>query len=110
VQTSPSQVECNRGEGCQTKTIPLSDISDYWGMYVCALICWAFGTAEEQDKPRKGVTKEATKEWILRVASQEPSEVQMQSGRNGARGVVGLVRQTLSTETVVGSLLPARCT
>ncbi|CEI66905.1 hypothetical protein FVEN_g8554 [Fusarium venenatum] len=102
MQCSPSQAECNRGEGCQTKTTPLSDISDYWGIYVCALICWAFGTAEEQDKPRKGVTQKATKEWILRVASQEPSEVQTQSGRNGARGVVGLVRQMLSTECLGG--------
>jgi hypothetical protein len=102
LQTSSNQTECNTGEGCQTKTTPLSEISDYWGIYVCALICWAFGLAEEQAKPKISVTEETTKEWILRVASQEPSELQMQSGRNGARGVVSLVRQVLSTECLGG--------
>jgi hypothetical protein len=102
LQTSPSQGECKREEICPTKSMPLSDISDYWGVYVCALICWAFGLTEKQDKSRIGVTQEATKGWILRVACQEPSEVQIQSERNGARGVVGLVRQMLATECLGG--------
>lgn len=83
-------------------TISLSGISDYWGIYVCSLICWAFGLTEEQDKPRISTTQDAAKEWVLRVASQEPSEVHTQSDRNGARGVVGLARQMLSTECLGG--------
>ncbi|CAG1959378.1 unnamed protein product, partial [Fusarium graminearum] len=102
LQTSPSQAESSRGETCPVGTIPLSGISDYWGIYVCSLICWAFGLTEEQDKPRIGTTQDAAKEWVLRVASQEPSEVHTQSDRNGARGVVGLARQMLSTECLGG--------
>ncbi|EKJ75956.1 hypothetical protein FPSE_03904 [Fusarium pseudograminearum CS3096] len=102
LQTSLSQAKSSRGETCPVKTRPLSGISNYWGIYVCSLICWAFGLTEEQDKPRISATQDATKEWILRVASQEPSEVHIQSDRNGARGVVGLVRQMLSTECLGG--------
>ncbi|PFH57606.1 hypothetical protein XA68_14799 [Ophiocordyceps unilateralis] len=71
------------------------DISDFWGVYVCALICWA---AAGQDKSKPATRASATR-WILTVAS---AEVQTLSGREGSRGVIGLARDVLEKDCLGG--------
>lgn len=72
---------------------PLSDISDLWGVYVCALICWAAGGGNESSG-RTGSRASATR-WILAVAE---AEVQALSGGEGSRGVIGLARDLLERD------------
>ncbi|PHH79528.1 hypothetical protein CDD80_4525 [Ophiocordyceps camponoti-rufipedis] len=83
---------------------PLSDISDLWGVYVCALICWAAGgghessghesSGHEHSSSRADNRTSATR-WILAVAE---AEVQALSGSEGSRGVIGLARDLLERD------------
>lgn len=74
------------------------DISDYWGFYVCALICWAFGHAEKRDLKAKPGSKETTLKLLLTVAGMEPGEVQMLPNKYEAHGVVTLARAELEAQ------------
>lgn len=102
LQTSPSQGQSKKAEICLTERMSLSDISDYWGIYICTLICWAFGLTGKQDTSNIVTAQEATKGWILRVACQEPSEIQAEREQDGAQGVVGLVRGMLANDCLGG--------
>ncbi|KAF5650999.1 C2H2 zinc finger transcription factor [Fusarium sp. NRRL 52700] len=87
LKASSDQGEDRKGKSNQQQAVHWTDISDYWGVYVCSLICWAFGTEDKQDKDNtKGLPK-APKQWILTVADLEPSELQAQNHRNGAQKV-----------------------
>ncbi|KAB5571872.1 hypothetical protein GE09DRAFT_1054095 [Coniochaeta sp. 2T2.1] len=105
------------------------DISDYWGVYVCALICWAFGhRAREGDRERRrGVDSGSGSEeqqqvrivvggtgraggggdadamaWLRMVSAMGPERVVRVRGRKEAGGVVGLVRRRLEWDCVGG--------
>ncbi|KAH7164397.1 hypothetical protein DER46DRAFT_575739 [Fusarium sp. MPI-SDFR-AT-0072] len=87
LKASSDQGEDRKGKSNQQQTIHWTDISDYWGVYVCSLICWAFGIEDKQDKDNTKILPKAAKQWILTVADLEPSELQAQNHRNGAQKV-----------------------
>jgi hypothetical protein len=102
LKSSPDETDCNKVEICSKETMPWSDISDYWGIYVCTLVCWAYGLDEKQETSDIVLTQEVTKRWISRVACQEPFEAQMRSERKGAQGVASLAREMLANDCLGG--------
>ncbi|KAF5575199.1 zinc finger zas1 [Fusarium pseudocircinatum] len=91
LKASSDQGEDRKGESSQQQAVHWTDISDYWGAYVCSLICWAFGIEDKQDRDNTKNLAKAPKQWILTVADLEPSELQAQNHRNGAQKVGGEV-------------------
>lgn len=80
---------------------PCREISGYWGLYVCTLICWAFGS--DASKAPVNTGRERAVRWIRETAAMEPGTLQDGAeGRWGARSVVGLVREELARECVGG--------
>ncbi|TQN73724.1 Zinc finger protein zas1, partial [Colletotrichum shisoi] len=55
------------------------DVSDYWGMYVCALICWAYGHQGNRGNGAKGIglgdDDSAALQWVRAVASTRVKDV-----------------------------------
>ncbi|RYC55318.1 hypothetical protein CHU98_g10890 [Xylaria longipes] len=99
------------------------DISDYWALYVCALICWSIGHRTTRGAMGRGGndnagfssasthnTNSATyqaeieaKGWLKTVASLSPeAAIQNVRGRREALGVIAMVRRRLESETVGG--------
>ncbi|VUC36928.1 unnamed protein product [Clonostachys rosea] len=83
------------------------DVSDYWGVYVCALICWAFGReAGDQHRAYDGESTAAHNEasrseaarWILEAARRRPEQLLKWRKRRCVRGVVCLARDILSPD------------
>ncbi|CAH0059231.1 unnamed protein product [Clonostachys solani] len=83
------------------------DVSDYWGVYVCALICWAFGReAGDQQRAYDGESTAAHNEasrseaarWILEAAQRRPEQLLKWRKRRCVRGVVCLARDILSPD------------
>ncbi|KAM7199355.1 putative transcription factor TDA9 [Naviculisporaceae sp. PSN 640] len=107
-----------------------TDIADYWGLYVCALICWAFGhrartssmandARQQRHRSNSGgnspvsaggggggysSNEEEVFNWLRMVAAPEVrlDDVIRLRGRREAGGVVGLVRRRLETDCVGG--------
>ncbi|KAJ6443361.1 stress responsive a/B barrel domain-containing protein [Purpureocillium lavendulum] len=77
-----------------------TDISDFWGVYVCALICWAFGY-EGKRNPSKS-SRGAAVGWLLTVSELEPGDLQNLAGREESQGVVGLVHDVLERDCLGG--------
>jgi len=82
------------------------DISDYWGMYVCALICWAYGHPVGR---RSGLAASENNEedamaWLRAMATGAAagSDAEARERRRGAGRVVVLVRARLE-EDCIGS-------
>ncbi|KAF5704008.1 zinc finger zas1 [Fusarium mundagurra] len=92
LKASSDQGEDRKGKSNQKQGVHWTDISDYWGIYVCSLICWAFGIEDKQDRDNTKILPKAPKQWILTVADLEPSELQAQNHRNGAQKVLGVER------------------
>ncbi|KAF4443442.1 hypothetical protein FACUT_1366 [Fusarium acutatum] len=88
LKASSDQGEDRKGKSNQQQAGHWTDISDYWGVYVCSLICWAFGIEDKQDRDNPKILPKAPKQWILTVADLEPSELQAQNHRNGAQEVL----------------------
>ncbi|KAF4469572.1 hypothetical protein FALBO_3526 [Fusarium albosuccineum] len=82
--------------------VPWMDISDYWGVYVCALICWAFSDTDKRDRTKVSITQNVATQWIVAVADLEPAEVQRYRQRYEARGVVSLAREVLASDCLGG--------
>jgi hypothetical protein len=107
------------------------DLSDYWALYVCALICWAFGhrarnglESSQRNRERsktdsgsgseRGDARQANAgggkvssdreavAWLRMVSSMGPEQVVRVRGRREAGGVVGLVRRMLEWDCVGG--------
>ncbi|KAB5539355.1 hypothetical protein GE09DRAFT_315852 [Coniochaeta sp. 2T2.1] len=105
------------------------DISDYWGVYVCALICWAFGhrarEGGDRERRRGGGSGSGGEEqrgrnvvggggsaggrgdadamaWLRMVSAMGPEQVARVRGRKDASSVVGLVRRRLEWDCVGG--------
>lgn len=79
---------------------PCNDISDFWGIYVCALICWAFGHVGRDGSGawNDGSSRPAALQWLRSAAKMQPAQVQRLSGRRNAQAVVGLAREALERE------------
>ncbi|EEU45388.1 uncharacterized protein NECHADRAFT_41324, partial [Fusarium vanettenii 77-13-4] len=99
---SSDQAEENKAKETRRKTVPWTDISDYWGVYVCALICWAFSRTGDRDRSNTPVSRETATQWILAASDMEPADVQSQVQRYEARGVVKLAREALATDCLGG--------
>ncbi|KAM3494763.1 hypothetical protein MY3957_001894 [Beauveria namnaoensis] len=83
---------------------PCYDISDFWGIYVCALICWAFGHVgkDGSDAGNDVSSRPAALQWLQNAAKLQPAQVQRLGGRRNARAVVGLAREALEREHLGG--------
>ncbi|KAM3511393.1 hypothetical protein MY11210_004943 [Beauveria gryllotalpidicola] len=83
---------------------PCHDISDFWGIYVCALICWAFGHVgkDGSDAWNDVSSRPAALQWLQNAAKMQPAQVQRLGGRRNARAVVGLAREALEREHLGG--------
>ncbi|KAI0400475.1 hypothetical protein F4802DRAFT_619854 [Xylaria palmicola] len=93
-----------------------SDISEYWALYVCALICWSLGNrttrggsghaaaSSSASSPRNGNAEGEARAWLKMVASLAPeaSAVRNVRARREVLGVVALVRRRLEGEAVGG--------
>jgi hypothetical protein len=77
------------------------DISDYWGMYVCALICWAYGHPVGR---RSGLVvennEEAAMAWLRVMATGMGNDAEMRERRRGAGRVVALVKARLEEDCI----------
>ncbi|KAI1438467.1 hypothetical protein GGR50DRAFT_640079 [Xylaria sp. CBS 124048] len=95
-----------------------SDISDYWALYVCALICWSLGHRAARDttvressrgsgasttSSARDMAEHEARQWLGMVASSSPeSGMQNVRRRRESLGVVALVRKRLERENVGG--------
>lgn len=88
------------GGASDTSTSASTDISDFWGIYVCALICWSFGHTgrESTGSWKDGSSRPAALQWLRSAAKMQPAQVQRLSGRRNAQAVVGLAREALERE------------
>ncbi|EQL04001.1 Transcription factor, fungi [Ophiocordyceps sinensis CO18] len=86
--------------GGQFRTVPWRDISDFWGLYVCSLICWAFGHVGKPNANKS--SRAAAAHWIVEVAGLQPGSLQALVGREDSQGVVGLVRDVLERDCLGG--------
>ncbi|TEA22855.1 Zinc finger protein klf1 [Colletotrichum sidae] len=79
------------------------DITDYWGMYVCALICWAYGHRANRTKAGNSIGDEsAAMRWMRKVASMRAADVLKLRTKENAMDVVGLVRRWLEIDCIGG--------
>lgn len=97
-----NQAEESKTEETGRSTVPWTDISDYWGVYVCALICWAFSRTGDRDRSSTPVSRETATRWILAAADMEPVDVQSRLQRSEARGAVKLAREALAADCLGG--------
>ncbi|KAI1116331.1 hypothetical protein F5Y14DRAFT_78173 [Nemania sp. NC0429] len=118
---TPDTPRDSTGRGLRGREWHTSDMSGYWALYVCALICWSLGHRTTRGAMRPGgndagvglsptstyrtpgrAESEATA-WLQAVASLDP-EVAIQNvrGRREALGVIAMVRRRLENEAVGG--------
>ena len=57
-----------------------ADMSDYWALYVCALICWAFGHRA------RGAVGGVDGQQQLQFQQQQPQHIRQRSSSGGSRG------------------------
>ncbi|KJZ78707.1 hypothetical protein HIM_02098 [Hirsutella minnesotensis 3608] len=88
------------GAASQLKPLPWRDISDFWGVYVCSLICWAFGHVGKPNTKKS--SRAAAVRWILKVSELEPGSIQVLIGEEDSQRVVGLVRDVLERDCLGG--------
>ncbi|KAL1865666.1 hypothetical protein Daus18300_007042 [Diaporthe australafricana] len=82
-------------------------ISQYWGMYVCALIIWAFGhratRSSSSTSPQKApLPEDESISWLQAVAASHRPEdaARMKHRREASAGVVSLVKRRLDADCV----------
>ncbi|KAI3318015.1 hypothetical protein HD806DRAFT_513428 [Xylariaceae sp. AK1471] len=101
----------------------MSNISDYWALYVCTLICWALSyrttrgaavrggnssassssTSTHNANSASGEAERGAEGWLKMVANLSPEAVmQNVRGRREALGVIIMVRRRLEEETAGG--------
>ncbi|KAI0540507.1 hypothetical protein GGR58DRAFT_522016 [Xylaria digitata] len=105
----------------------MSEISDYWALYVCALICWSLGhslghrtmrgavgrggadgtgfsaTSTQNNNSASGKGESEAKGWLKMLASSSPeAAIQNVQARREALGVIAMVRRRLESETIGG--------
>ncbi|KAF4785744.1 hypothetical protein HER10_EVM0009467 [Colletotrichum scovillei] len=76
------------------------DISDYWGMYVCALICWANGHRINGGEASRGDSDndDEALQWIRTIASMGAKNAMETPLKKEATMVVALVRRWLEVD------------
>lgn len=78
------------------------DISDYWAMYVCALICWAYGHRASRDGPVGQEDESSALRWVRTVASMRAADVLNLRPKHDATAIVSLVRRWLDMDCIGG--------
>ncbi|WQF88940.1 hypothetical protein CDEST_13954 [Colletotrichum destructivum] len=82
------------------------DVSDYWGMYACALICWAYGHQGNRGDGAKctelGDDDSAALQWVRAVASTRVKDVVRLRSKKNAMSVVSLVKRWLDLDCLGG--------
>jgi hypothetical protein len=79
------------------RLVTWTDISDYWGLYVCTLICWAWGQGTTKPRAdRKGdASKRTAIDWILTATQSDLIDLGEWTRRRETRAVVCLVQDVL---------------
>lgn len=92
------------GNAGLTANNPYKEISDFWGVYVSALICWAFGHVGWRHSGASKPSRSAAVRWILKVSEMQPAEIQQMSEeeKREASGVIGLARASLERDCLGG--------
>ncbi|KAI0431177.1 hypothetical protein F5Y09DRAFT_355119 [Xylaria sp. FL1042] len=101
----------------------MSEISDYWALYVCALICWSINrtargaaglgntdgagfsspSSYNGNSAKAGKAESEAKAWLKMVASLSPEKAsQNVRARREALSVVTMVRRRLEHESIGG--------
>ncbi|KAI5927214.1 hypothetical protein F4810DRAFT_706592 [Camillea tinctor] len=78
-----------------------ADISDYWALYVCALICWALSHRAAARTPASDKSEREARAWLAAVAE----DAVRARGGGGAAAVVGVVRRRLEDEAAGKNML-----
>ncbi|KAG5973377.1 hypothetical protein E4U55_000589 [Claviceps digitariae] len=79
--------------------VTCKDISDYWGLYVCTLICWAFGHPAKPSCTEKLLpARTRAVRWIRAVAEMEPSQLQASSNIEDSQALIAFVRDILDKD------------
>lgn len=86
----------------QRGIVPFREVSDYWGLYVCTLICWAYGHVGKRSADKHLPASNQAIRWIRTVAELEPAELQHMAGREDSHNVVGFVRDILDKDCLGG--------
>ncbi|KAI0521768.1 hypothetical protein F5B22DRAFT_593999 [Xylaria bambusicola] len=97
---SPSPMEQSR---------QISELSDYWALYVCTLICWSINRTKGRDasayhsNSTSGKSESDARRWLKTVASLDPeTAIDNVRARREALGVVAMVRRRLEHESSGG--------
>jgi hypothetical protein len=80
------------------------DLSEYWALYVCTLICWAVlhrGDVPCEEKNRSHGESDVRK-WLDQVAEGAVVDVQSLWNRGATLGLVSLTRRRLEGESTAG--------
>ncbi|KAF2967638.1 hypothetical protein GQX73_g5949 [Xylaria multiplex] len=95
----------------------MSEISDYWALYVCALICWSLGHSlghrttrgtvgrggADDNPSASGKGESEAKGWLKILANLSPeAAIENVRARREALGVIAMVRRRLEGETIGG--------
>lgn len=78
-----------------------NEISDYWGVYVCTLICWAFGNNKD-GKADDDASRRTGLRWIIEASMLEPEQIATWSDSRNTLAVVCLVRDVLARDCIGG--------
>lgn len=85
--------------------VTMCRISDYWAIYVCALICWSSGhrpgRGGEQVASDAAVSDGEALEWLRSAAHAQPGDANAWAhiwASRGAIGIVSLVRRRLELD------------
>jgi hypothetical protein len=83
--------------------VACKEISDYWGLYVCALICWAFGhVGKRSTTDKRPPVRNRAINWIQTVAALEPGQLQVLPNREDSQAIVGFIRDVLERDCLGG--------
>lgn len=79
------------------RLVTWTDISDYWGLYVCTLICWAWGQGVTTSRAERktDASKRNAISWILAVGASDVQDLSEWAGRGQTRALVCLVQDIL---------------
>lgn len=78
-----------------------SDISDYWGVHVCTLICWAFGNYHDV-KSSENASRRTGLQWIINASTMEPEQIAVWKDSRDTLAVVCLARDVLGRDCTGG--------
>lgn len=78
------------------------DLSDFWVVYVCTLIFWAYGSGKVKTNEEQEPTILDAWDYLTKVALLGPQDIQDQPDRQKARSLVALTRHILQKDCLGG--------